>query len=86
MKHLGTVPEFPGGGRDVLGWPKSSFGFLVRCFRKTRTNSWANPIFVKVLFLVAAEVDGRLRASFYCSYRSQVTIQFKRDSFLEHPC
>ena len=28
----------------ILGWPKSLFGFFIRCYRKTKTKFLANPI------------------------------------------
>lgn len=33
------------GEGDLLGWPGSLFGFFVRAYRKSRTNTLANPIY-----------------------------------------
>lgn len=30
----------------ILGWPKTSLGFFVRCYGKTQMNLLANPIYV----------------------------------------
>ena len=35
----------------VLGWPKSSFGFLVPCYSQTWTKFLANPVYIYTFFL-----------------------------------
>ena len=45
------VPQCTDWETNVLGWPESSFGFLVRCHRKAQTDFLASPIFTKFLLL-----------------------------------